>query len=194
MSEPSGRQEERSRPLTVGILTVLIVAAVFGWVWLQSDKYRPITVGRSVPDIHLKDLGGQERRLSDFHGKVVFLNFWATWCQPCQEEMPSMQVLYRDLKDKNFEILAVSMDRVTTQGDVAPFAKNLNLTFPILLDPWGQTDGKYKLTGFPETYIIDQRGILAEKIIGPRDWTDPANVQTIVKLLNAPPPAPPAAS
>ncbi len=192
MGSSPGKTDERTRPVTVGLLTLVIVAAVFGWVWLQSDKYKPLVVGHPVPDIVLNDITGKEHRLSDYRGKVVFLNFWATWCKPCQEEMPSMEVLYRNLKDKDFEILAVSMDRVTSQGDVVPFSRNLNLTFPILLDPWGKTDGKYKLTGFPETYIIDREGRLAEKVIGPRDWTDMNNIQTIVGLLNASPKPQPA--
>ncbi len=192
MGSSPGKTDERTRPFTVGLLTLVIVAAVFGWVWLQSDKYKPLVVGHPVPDIVLNDITGKEHRLADYRGKVVFLNFWATWCKPCQEEMPSMEVLYRNLKDKDFEILAVSMDRVTSQGDVVPFSRNLNLTFPILLDPWGKTDGKYKLTGFPETYIIDREGRLAEKVIGPRDWTDMNNIQTIVGLLNALPKPQPA--
>lgn len=100
-----------------------------------------------------------------------------------------MQILYTYLKEKNvpFEMLAISMDRVTTQKEIGPFVSSLGLKFPILLDPWGKTDGKYKLTGVPETYIIDQEGKLAEKVIGPRNWETIAAVQTIFKLLNIKP-------
>lgn len=97
-----------------------------------------------------------------------------------------MQTLYTYLKERNvpFEMLAISMDRVTTQKEIDPFVRSLGLTFPILLDPWGKTDGKYKLTGVPETYIIDQEGRVAEKVIGPRDWATVAAVEKVFKLLN----------
>ena len=82
-------------------------------------------------------------------------------------------------------MLAISIDRVTTKKDIPPFVKSLNLTFPILIDSWGQTDKRYKLMGVPETYIIDQQGVLREKVIGPRDWTILDNLQVITGLLKA---------
>ena len=82
-------------------------------------------------------------------------------------------------------MLAISIDRVTTKKDIPPFVKSLNLTFPILIDSWGQTDKRYKLMGVPETYIIDQQGVLREKVIGPRDWTILDNLQTLTGLLKA---------
>ena len=92
-------------------------------------------------------------------------------------------------------VLAISIDRVTTKKDIPPFIKSLNLTFPVLVDSWGQTDKRYKLMGVPETYIIDQQGILREKIIGPRDWTVLDNLQTITGLLKKnPQPVPPSPS
>jgi peroxiredoxin len=82
-------------------------------------------------------------------------------------------------------VLAVSIDRVTTKKDIPPFVKSLSLTFPILVDSWGQTDKRYKLMGVPETYIIDQQGVLREKIIGPRDWTLMDNLKILTSLLKA---------
>jgi peroxiredoxin len=168
----------------VGIVGgVAILALAFGVVWLQSSQYEPLVVGMNAPDFSLPDLQGKSQRLSDYRGKVVFLNFWATWCKPCKEEMPSMQVLWDNLKKEDFVMLAVSMDRVTTTKDIPPFVENLKLTFPILTDSWGQTDKRYKLMGVPETYIIDQSGVLREKVIGPRDWTRTDSIETIVQLL-----------
>lgn len=169
--------------LVIGAVAAAILAAVFAIVWLQSAKYEPLTVGKEAPDFRLPDLNDKEVRLSDFRGKVVFLNFWATWCKPCREEMPSMEVLYKNFEKDGLVILAVSIDRVTTKKDIPPFVKGLNLTFPVLVDSWGQTDKKYKLMGVPETYVIDQQGILREKVIGPRDWTVLANLETITRLL-----------
>ncbi|TLY25389.1 MAG: redoxin domain-containing protein [Nitrospirae bacterium] len=178
----------RSRPtarrrliVILGGLAILVFA--FGVVWLQSSKYEPLVVGMTAPDFSLPDLQGKTQRLTDYRGKVVFLNFWATWCKPCKEEMPSMQVLWDNLKNRDFMMLAVSMDRVTTTKDIPSFVETLKLSFPILTDSWGQTDKRYKLMGVPETYIIDQSGVLREKVIGPRDWTRRESIETIVQLL-----------
>ncbi len=180
--------------LVIGLLSLVIFAGAFAMVWLQSSKYEPLTVGKVAPDFELPDLTEQEVRLSDYRGKVVFLNFWATWCKPCKEEMPSMEVLYRQFKDDGLVVLAVSIDRVTTKDDIPPFVKSMDLSFPVLVDSWGQTDKRYKLMGVPETYIIDQEGVLREKIIGPRDWTRLDNLQVVTQLLDAraksPQPAP----
>jgi cytochrome c biogenesis protein CcmG/thiol:disulfide interchange protein DsbE len=182
----------RSRPaarrrLIVSLGGLAILALAFGVVWLQSAKYEPLVVGMTAPEFRLPDLQGKTQRLSDYRGKVVFLNFWATWCKPCKEEMPSMQVLWENLKNQDFMMLAVSMDRVTTTKDIPSFVESLKLSFPILTDSWGQTDKRYKLMGVPETYIIDQNGVLREKVIGPRDWTRPESLDTIVQLLQKQP-------
>ena len=96
-----------------------------------------------------------------------------------------MEVLYQNFEKDGLVILAVSIDRVTTKKDIPPFVKSLNLTFPILVDSWGQTDKRYKLMGVPETYIIDREGVLHQKIIGPRDWTRLDNLEVVTQLLNA---------
>ena len=179
-------QEAQPRAQSRGLIalaSVAILALAFGLVWMQSSKYEPLTVGKIAPDFELPDLVEKDVRLSDFRGKVVFLNFWATWCKPCREEMPSMEVLYKNFEQDGLVVLAISIDRVTTKKDIPPFVKSLNLTFPILIDSWGQTDKRYKLMGVPETYIIDQQGVLREKVIGPRDWTILDNLQTITGLL-----------
>jgi peroxiredoxin len=181
-------QEAQPRAQSRGLIalaSVAILALAFGLVWMQSSKYEPLTVGKIAPDFALPDLVDKDVRLSDFRGKVVFLNFWATWCKPCREEMPSMEVLYKNFERDGLVVLAISIDRVTTKKDIPPFVKSLNLTFPILIDSWGQTDKRYKLMGVPETYIIDQQGVLREKVIGPRDWTILDNLQTITGLLKA---------
>lgn len=171
-----------SKPV-VALVSLVVLGLAFGAVWLQSSKYEPLLVGKSAPDFELPDLEETTVRLSDYRGKVVFLNFWATWCQPCREEMPSMEVLYKQFKRDGLVVLAVSIDRVTTAQEIPPFVKSMNLTFPVLVDSWGQTDKRYKLMGVPETYIIDQQGVLREKVIGPRDWTLLDNLQIVTQLL-----------
>ena len=165
----------------------LILAAVFTVVWLQSSKYEPLAIGKAAPDFSLTDLNDRPYRLSDYRGKVVFLNFWATWCAPCREEMPSMEILNKHFEKDGLVILAVSIDRVTTTKDIPPFVKSMNLTFPVLIDSWGKTDKPYKRMGVPETFIIDQEGIIREIVIGPRDWSRLDSLQVLTKLLNVTP-------
>ena len=98
-----------------------------------------------------------------------------------------MEVLNKNFEKDGLVILAVSIDRVTTAKDIPPFVKGLNLTFPVLLDSWGKTDKPYKRMGVPETFIIDQQGIIREIIIGPKDWTRVDNLKTITTLLNVTP-------
>lgn len=185
-SPASQAQPKGASRLLIGLAAAAILAVAFGVVWMQSSKYEPLTVGKEAPDFSLPSLEGEKTvHLSDFRGKVVFLNFWATWCKPCKEEMPSMEVLYKNFEKDGFVVLAVSIDRVTTKKDIPPFVKGLGLSFPVLVDSWGQTDKRYKLMGVPETYIIDQQGILREKVIGPRDWTRLDNLQVLTGLLKA---------
>ena len=190
MTEQTHTEPAHSRFVII-LTAVVILALAFGVVWMQSSKYEPLTVGKPAPDFSLPDLNDKTVRLSDYRGKVVFLNFWATWCKPCREEMPSMEVLHKNFERDGFVVLAVSIDRVTTKKDIPPFVNSMNLTFPILVDSWGQTDKRYKLMGVPETYIIDQEGILREKVIGPRDWTVLDNLKNITALLKGGPKAAP---
>jgi cytochrome c biogenesis protein CcmG/thiol:disulfide interchange protein DsbE len=183
LTEQMATQGRPRSKAVIAVASVVILSIAFAIVWLQSAKYEPLTVGKDAPDFSLPNLDDKTVKLSDYRGKVVFLNFWATWCKPCREEMPSMEVLYKNFERDGLVILAVSIDRVTTKKDIPPFVKGLSLTFPVLVDSWGQTDKRYKLMGVPETYIIDQQGVLREKVIGPRDWTVLDNLKTITGLL-----------
>lgn len=128
--------------------------------------------GFEAPNFNFPDLNGKKVSLSDHRGKVVLVNIWATWCPPCRQEMPSMQRLYATFKGDNFEILAVSIDSKGREV-VAPFMRNMNLTFPALLDPKETIKPVYRITGVPESFIIDKDGVLVEKIIGPINWATP---------------------
>jgi peroxiredoxin len=131
--------------------------------------------GQSVPNFTLPALDGKKINLESYKGKVVFLNFWATWCEPCKEEMPSMQKLYTHLKGKPFEMLAVSMDAGDNKA-VTKFLGNTSvpLTFPILRDPDQATaKGLFKTTGVPETFVIGPDGKVIKHIIGGFEWDQP---------------------
>ena len=114
----------------------------------------------------------RQLRLSEFKGKVVFLNFWATWCKPCEEEMPSMERLYQRFKDKGLVVLAMSED-AGGASVVAPYLKKHKLTFPVGLDPKTSVAGLYGVWGLPSTFIIDKRGNRALFANGTREWDGP---------------------
>ena len=168
-----------------------VVAAVVVVAWLGRKSYRPIITGAEAPDFVASDLSGGERKLSDYRGKVVLVNIWATWCAPCREEMPSMERLYEDLKDPDFEILAVSVDARAGEndefgrpgGDLRAFAKEMGLTFPILHDPEGRIQRTYQTTGVPETFLIGRDGIIYKKVAGGTTWDAPVNQDLVRRLL-----------
>lgn len=171
----TGKTEERkSGRLLWTIFLVLLVAIPIILISLKEKEStsrfaRPLQEGRPAPDFTFPDLDGRKVSLSDLKGKVVLVNIWATWCPPCREEMPSMQKLYDRFKGEAFEILAVSIDADGRKA-VAPFTRKLNLTFPVLLDPKEKIRSPYRITGVPESFIIDKNGILVQRVIGPLNW------------------------
>ncbi len=136
-----------------------------------------------APDFTLKNLDEKKINLKDYKGKVVLLNFWATWCEPCLEEMPSMQKVYNKLKDKGFVVLAVSIDEDRGERNVRAFAKKLGLSFPILLDPDQKVRDKYFNNSLPTSYLINAKGKLKGYIAGARDWGSDDAVALINNLL-----------
>ncbi len=135
-----------------------------------------VKIGMPAPDFSFPDLDGQPVSLSDYKGKFVLLNIWATWCGPCVSEMPAMEKLHNKFKNEDFQILAVSID---TQGKkvVAPFMEFHNLSFKALLDTRGTIKRSYRTTGIPESFIIDKNGIILKKVIGAIDWSSPKVIQ-----------------
>ncbi|HWP48641.1 MAG TPA: TlpA disulfide reductase family protein [Candidatus Limnocylindrales bacterium] len=167
---------EKKLILILVISPILLVLTVFALAFIQRDKSsktlqkpEPLKIGSLAPDFTFPDLNDSERKLSDYRGKVVFINIWATWCPPCIYEMPSMQRLYDQLKGEDFEILAISIDALGKQV-VEPFIQKYHLTFPVLLDPTGKIKKLYATTGVPESFIVDKNGILVLKVIGPQEW------------------------
>ena len=173
------------------ILIVLVIVGVGIMFLLQSKKssfnpYGKPLLGKGVPapDFTFPGLDGKKVSLADHKGKVVLLNIWATWCAPCVAEMPSMEKLYQELKDEGFEILAVSVDE-SGAGAVNPFMEKHKLGFPVLLDTKADIKNLYHATGIPESFIIDENGIIVEKIIGPRDWADSGAIRFFRNLIQS---------
>lgn len=128
--------------------------------------------GKPLPDISFTAMDGKKVRLASFKGKVLFVNLWATWCAPCREEMPGMQKLYEQMKGENFEMIAISIDKDGMKA-VSPFVKELGLTFPILLDVEQLAAGPFHITGVPETFLVNQDGIILHHLVGPAKWDRP---------------------
>ena len=143
-----------------------------------------VKLGEPAPNFQLPDLNGHFVALSDLHGKVVLLNFWATWCGPCRVEMPAMEELYRTFSRKDFEILAVSTD---AQGVsvTRPFQQENHLTFPILHDADYRVGLTYGARSLPMTFMVDRQGIVRHQIFGARDWGALEAQQLVQMLINS---------
>lgn len=139
---------------------------------------------KTVPDFSLNDLDGNTVVLSSLRGNVVLINFWATWCPPCVEELPTMQALKDHFVDQPFEVLAINM--AEDKPDIESFFDriNLQLDFPLLLDPGGVTADQYEVQSLPATLIVDQSGQFVFGGVGARDWNSKAVHEEIEPLFN----------
>ncbi len=180
----NSEENEKGLPAVAlaGILLAVIAAVALIFIFGQRQKFEPVVANTEMIDFELPDLAGNTHKLSDFKGKVIFLNFWATWCKPCEEEMPSMQVLSDNLSSFPFVIVAVSIDNDSPEN-VEKFVKKYGLTFPVLHDRRGKVKEIFKTTGVPETFIIDHNGVIAEKVMGPRDWSEPSATRLLMELV-----------
>ena len=138
--------------------------------------------GKAAPDFILPDLAGRTTRLADLRGKVVLVNFWATWCPPCREEIPSMMKLNSAMAGKPFQMVAVSIDEGGVP-EIESFFKSSGLSLPAYTDPAGAAVKTYGITGVPESFIIDKNGILVKKVIGPLAWDSPDTVAFLEGLM-----------
>ena len=143
-----------------------------------------VGVGSRAPDFKAVDLRtGRTVGLPDYRGRVILLNVWATWCQPCRVEMPAMERLSRRLAGTDFRIVAVSVDDDDSTV-VNAFVKELGLTFDILHDRPGKIQHLYQTTGVPESFVIDRQDIIVKKVIGATQWDGPVNESLIRRLLD----------
>jgi len=162
------------------IIVILLILSIFmvgtiSAVSLESLNQKFVAQGFAIPsetlasiDFDLENINGEKENLSDYLGKVVFLNFWATWCGPCRIEMPSMQKLYDEFHDDGLEVVAVNIGE--RQKTVVKFLEENNLTFPVLLDETNMVAGIYGARNIPTTYIIDRNGKILSMIVGTKEW------------------------
>jgi thiol-disulfide isomerase/thioredoxin len=162
---------------------LVAIALLFSIITLagcsRKEEPQPALEGSVAPDFTVRDLVGKETRLSDLKGEVVLVNFWATWCPPCREEIPSMAALNVLMSGKPFRMLAISIDEGGKDA-VEAFFKQSKTSLPAYLDNSGAIGKVYGITGVPETFVIDRKGVIIKKVVGPLDW----NAPEVVKFLN----------
>jgi len=170
------------------VVAALGVVVLLGW--LHRDTV-PVQPGLAAPAFGAPSLRGDTVELESLRGKVVLLNAWATWCEPCRWEMPAIQRLYDEFGSRGLVVLAVSQDEAPgpdaieggTLKDVAGFVAQNHLTFTVLLDPRRRLQQIYTIVGLPTTFIIDRQGRIVRKVLGPARWDEPPYSREIQRLL-----------
>ncbi|MHB1086032.1 MAG: TlpA family protein disulfide reductase [Thiobacillus sp.] len=157
-------------------LAMTLLIAVGG----QAAGFEP-RAATPAPEIKARDLGGTAKTLADYHGQVVLLNFWATWCPPCQREMPSMERLRVKMAGRPLEIVA--LDSAETAAEVNAFLSKMKLGFPILLDPDGSNTKRWKVFALPTSFLLDENGRIRFILTGPTEWDEGEALQIIESML-----------
>jgi peroxiredoxin len=138
--------------------------------------------GQVGPPFELALLAGGRASLDTWKGRLVVLNFWATWCTPCTAEMPTLEALWREYRDRGLVVVGISVDRGAPRAVLEPYVQNLGLTFPILLDPDLRTAGAWRVTGLPATFIVRPAGDVAAMAFGAREWNS-AEMKAVLEPL-----------
>jgi peroxiredoxin len=162
-------------------VTLLVVFSC-GRQGTPAETRTKAAVGAPAPDFVLNGIDGKSVRLSDYRGKVVFLNFWATWCPPCRSEMPSIERLNRKMDGHDFVILAVSIDGFETT-QLKNMISPSNYTFTVLHDPEQKVADIYLISGIPTTYIIDKDGMIVDKSVGAEYWDSDKRIKQLLSLV-----------
>ncbi len=167
------------------ILLIILLSGITIVLFISRHQYSPriAKIGSVAPDIELIDINKNKLKLSELNGSVVFINFWATWCEPCIDEMPSIEGLFRRLSENpKFKLITILFK---DEGSMAFNYMNENgYTFPLYLNPDGSAAKEFGITGVPETFIIDKKGILRDKVMGPAEWDSPRSIETFHNLIN----------
>lgn len=176
--------------LAVAVAATALAVAGVAWLWLRGGpppaEDAAAAAGKPVLEAFLIErpqravqaepftahpVNGASPRLEDYLGRYVLLNFWATWCKPCQEEMPALEALYREVGPERLVVVAVSMQEEVSK--VRKYIEDSDYTFPVLADPDGAVSRLYGVNSIPLTYLIDPGGEIVGRALGPREWNDP---------------------
>jgi peroxiredoxin len=174
-----------------GLLWALVVVIAAAWLFLGGGleavrgtvgATRPTTaaeIGQSAPELRLPLATGGEVRLDNYRGKVLVLNFWATWCAPCRAEMPAIEYVYRTHRERGLEVLAVDLQE--RDDEVLAFLSDVGASFPSAIDATGETTRRYRANALPTTFLIDRQGVIRDVRVGP--YTEQMLEERLAALL-----------
>lgn len=162
-------------------IVLLVVVGGAAYIYTNLPSTTSVVAGDLAPDFQLEDTEGNQVSLAGLRGKVVLVNFWATWCPPCIEEMPSMEKLNEVMAGGDFVMLAINTEQ-NGRSLVPEFLKKSPYTFPILYDDKGVAQQLYGVYKFPESFIVGKDGTVVEKIIGPLNWSSPETIKFLKNL------------
>lgn len=176
----------RAVTCAAAIVAALLTASAPGALAQKPDyglmpKLQEIKDHPPAPDFTLPDPAGRKVSLKDYRGKVVFLAFWATWCEFCREELPAIESLYRDYKGKGLEIVAVNIK--DKRDDALAFIRKHRISYPVLMDPEGEVGLLYGAYATPTVYLIDRNGVVLARQWGPAGWNGAAPRKLIASML-----------
>jgi thiol-disulfide isomerase/thioredoxin len=174
-----------SRVVLLAGAAVVLVAGVLFLPGVSSSRGPAVVPGAPAPDFRAVTLEVPPvpKSIADYRGEVVLLNLWATWCGPCELEMPSLQALYETYGPKGLKVVGVAVDDPGFEQRVRDFVKQRGLTFEILSEGSGKIESDYQTLGIPATYLIGRDGVIRKRIAGASDWNSPANRALVAQLL-----------
>ncbi len=171
-----------SKPATIWMVGILCAALLGAFLGLRNRPAQPLKIGTEIPALAIPLLPAGTVSLRDNRHAILVLNFWATWCPPCVMETPSLEKFAERVKPLGVRVLGISVDQ--DAAVLTNFIAAHHITFPVARDPNQFLSSRFGTSIFPETYIFDRNGRLAEKVIGPIDWDDPRMVQFIQALAD----------
>lgn len=174
----------KNKKIILAAVLVFGIALLFIFLGNQTPSQKTVHVENSSPVFEVIDaLTGKKISSSDLKGKVVFFNVWATWCPPCQEELPAIDALYKSLKS-NADFVMVTVLYRDNPSNAIEYLKSKGFSIPVYTDPDEKSAASFGVTGVPETYIIDKKGNVRKRVIGAADWNSAEEKNLISTLLN----------
>lgn len=180
-----------SRRLLIGLGALVASIGVLKYSGAFDTTSSSVSPGSPAPDFRAVTLDAHPvpKRIADYRGEVVLLNLWATWCGPCEWEMPAIEALHRDFAPSGLKVVAVAVDDPGFEQRVRDFVARKGLTFEVLSEGSGKIESDYEARGIPATYLIGRDGVIRKRVAGASDWNSPANRALVAQLLGVPVPA-----
>ena len=164
----------------------IVASRSLGDQFAQVDAGTAAPAFRAMPLVNFGSGVATAKSIADYRGHVVILNIWATWCNPCRAEMPSLEHLYEELGPSGLKIVAVSIDNPGMEQPIRDFVREMGLRFEILYDATGKISAAYQTTGAPETFVVGKDGVIRKRVIGATDWNAEPEKALLRQLLSEP--------